>query len=295
MNRAYFLNSDALRRVLAEEQFRLPLSHTMALHAIARLHGFKTWNAAAVSALNQQALKNQAKVLKDQLGATADGKFLPPDKLATLCSALNAVEMEAFQIQEQPAVLAELSAEERELLGFFGAGASTAELYAVLERRPDDFTLVRLHHKIGASSDLKRDEFARQHGLVLPAHGSRLATLRQKRRPIVSPDTALNLAGDVQVRDLKALIAAQDDDAGHHTLWVDRRGTIHLDVVPDDMSPVLYEREIDNQLQFRIETFDQGNGYMGSVAAKDELWITDLLTSLQRLWATRAVGYIETY
>jgi hypothetical protein len=38
--------------------------------------------------------------------------------------------------------------------------------------------------------------------------------------------------------ELKRLFAGADDDAGHHVLWVDRAGEVHISVVPDHLTPI---------------------------------------------------------
>ena len=65
--------------------------------------------------------------------------------------------------------------------------------------------------------------------------------------------------------------------------------------MPEDSSPVQYEYKIDNQLQFRYETSEQGNGYIGTRAAEDLPWLEGLLKSLQRDGAARTHGHVDTF
>jgi len=295
MNRESFLNPDALRHVLLAEQLQLPLTHSQALHLIARLHGYRNWNASAAGNLNQAGLKQRAKALRAALGSGPEITALTAEQIAAIIAALNAVPLTELVAVERPAVLNELTAQDADMLGYLGAGASSAELELLMGTRDLGYPLIMLSSALQIHSDPERDAFARQHGLVQPRHREALARLRVRRPPLVTAPTALNLAAGVNFEAFRDLIAAQNDDAGHHSLWVDRDGAIHLDIVPKHLSPAMYEGEIDNRMQFRYETFEQGLGYMGPGAAEDARFVEDLLHGLQRDWNARAAGYIETY
>lgn len=297
MNSTPLLNSDALRRILLNGQIRLPLTHTRALEVIACLHGYRTWNAAAASASDVSGLKQRAKVLRSQLPTgTQASSFATPD-LDRVCAAMNAVLLGAPVVSADPSLPDDLTALDRELLGLLGAGASTAELRHLLPERQRElsFDLIGLGAKVGRFGDPSRDAYAREIGLVLHEHKVRLAALRQARPRQAYIPSDLNLAASPSLADFQRLVAAQDDERGHHILWVDREGWIHLDILPDKMAPVQYEEEIDCDMQFRYETFVEGCGNVGRTAAKDSRRMAQILESLKHNWNQGAVGYIEVF
>jgi hypothetical protein len=210
---------------------------------------------------------------------------------------MNAVSLGAPVTVAESDMSDDLTALDRELLGLLGAGASTAELrYLVPERQRElSFDLVGLGAKVGRYGDPSRDAYARENGLVLHEHRERLAALRQARprRPYIPSE--LNLVASPSLAAFQKLVAAQDDERGHHVLWVDREGWIHLDPLPDKMAPVQYEEEIDCDMQFRYETFVEGCGNVGRTAAKDSRRMTQILESLKQNWSQGAVGYIEVF
>jgi len=297
MNSIPLLNSDALRRVLLNGQFYLPLTHTRALEAIARLHGYRTWNAAAASVSDVSGLKQRAKVLRNQLPSRMEASNFAASELDMVCAAMNAVSLSAPMASTGSDLPSDLTTLDRELLGLLGAGASRAELRHLLPERQRElsFDLFGLAAKIGRYGDPSRDAFARENGLVLREHVVRLAALRQERPRRRYDPSNLNLGASPALAAFQKLVAAQDDECGHHVLWVDRQGWIHLDLLPDQMAPVQYEEEIDCDMQFRYETFMQGCGNVGRTAARDAHRMAEILESLKRYWAEGAVGYIEVF
>ena len=47
----------------------------------------------------------------------------------------------------------------------------------------------------------------------------------------------MNLAQNPTRDELNDLFAACDDNAAHHILWVGHNGEVHLDRLPDDLTP----------------------------------------------------------
>lgn len=104
----------------------------------------------------------------------------------------------------------------------------------------------------------------------------------------------MNLNNSPTIEQLRDLIAAADDNECSHQIWVGKNGEVHLQKSTDlrwndrQMDRIDYE-------QFRLETFDQGNGYVGKSAAKDEKWISDLFRGLQMAWQKNATGYVDDW
>lgn len=103
----------------------------------------------------------------------------------------------------------------------------------------------------------------------------------------------MNMETNPTVDELRALIRAEDDRAGHHIVWVATNGDVHVSIVPEDMSPVDLER-IHPDMQLRLETFQIGNEYVGPTAAEDNDWMNQLFEALNREWPrARGTGRIE--
>lgn len=48
-------------------------------------------------------------------------------------------------------------------------------------------------------------------------------------------------------------------------------------------------------LRFRFETFDAGNGYVGSNAANDSSYVAETYNALKKCWDQGETGYIDYY
>lgn len=46
-------------------------------------------------------------------------------------------------------------------------------------------------------------------------------------------------------------------------------------------------------LQFYLETYDPGNGYVGEEAANDDEWVKEVFDTLRNSWRNGARGYID--
>ena len=103
----------------------------------------------------------------------------------------------------------------------------------------------------------------------------------------------MNLNQSPSKAQLKSLLAAADDSAGHHILWVDKAGEVHLDLLPEDLSPIGFENAKQEDMQFRLETLQVENGYTGSDAAADQNWIDELYDGLTSHWTAKSTGYID--
>jgi hypothetical protein len=97
----------------------------------------------------------------------------------------------------------------------------------------------------------------------------------------------------VTLQELTGLYAALDDEAAHHVLWVDHSGEIHIDPIPDNLTPVGFAAKIGSALKFRWETWVIGNGYVGTKAAKDRKYMEKQLAELKRDWARGVTGYVD--
>ena len=105
----------------------------------------------------------------------------------------------------------------------------------------------------------------------------------------------MNLARNPTRRELQALLAECDDTAAHHIAWVGHDGAVHIDPLPEDLTPVGFAERNKTAIKFRLETYDCGNGYVGPVAAQDDKWVDRLFVALQNLWTKDAEGYQDAF
>lgn len=106
----------------------------------------------------------------------------------------------------------------------------------------------------------------------------------------------MNLNSNPTIADQCALFAAANDSAGHHVLWVDNLGEVHLSCIPTGLSPAGFERS-QQSMKVRYETFQVGNGYVGQAAAADLSFMGRIFSSLQEHWPSAATGvdYVDHF
>lgn len=85
---------------------------------------------------------------------------------------------------------------------------------------------------------------------------------------------------------VRQLIAAGDDHV-HNQLRVRRDGRAWL-------STVVGGQDIEG-LCFRLETWAAGSGYVGEVAACDEVWVQQIFNALKQNWPNPPFDYIDVY
>ncbi|MFM5297066.1 hypothetical protein ACEUAI_22800 [Aeromonas veronii] len=93
----------------------------------------------------------------------------------------------------------------------------------------------------------------------------------------------MNLNQSPSIDQLKTLLSACNDDAGHHVLWVKRTGEVEISLLPLGLTPVGFE-EANPTMALRYETFQCRNGYVGVDAASDDKFVTDLFNRLTFEW-----------
>lgn len=86
---------------------------------------------------------------------------------------------------------------------------------------------------------------------------------------------------------VRQLLASASDDV-HTQLRVTRAGIAYIS------SGVVGGADIDGLL-FRLETWAAGSGYVGRVAASDEVWVTQILNALRQNWPKPPFDYIDIY
>ncbi len=93
----------------------------------------------------------------------------------------------------------------------------------------------------------------------------------------------MNLNQSPTVDELKKIFMHANDDAGNHSLWVDKSGEVHVSLIPTGLTPIGFEKGT-LSMALRYETFCRGNGYVGVNAAADNEHINSLFLSLIKEW-----------
>jgi hypothetical protein len=108
----------------------------------------------------------------------------------------------------------------------------------------------------------------------------------------------MNMEKSPTIDELRGLIRACNDSAGHHILWVAKNGDVQLSIVPKELTPVGFQQTT-SEMQLRYETFEAGNEYVGPDAAGDDGWVKQLFDSLAKKWPPAkgepAVEYIDQF
>lgn len=86
---------------------------------------------------------------------------------------------------------------------------------------------------------------------------------------------------------VRQLLASASDDV-HTQLRVTKAGIAYIS------SGVVGGADIDGLL-FRLETWAAGSGYVGRVAASDEVWVMQILNALKQNWPKPPFDYIDIY
>jgi len=97
----------------------------------------------------------------------------------------------------------------------------------------------------------------------------------------------MNLNQNPSVDQLKQLFASVDDEAGHHILWVDLSGNVHLSIIPEGLSPVGFQEELktSNAMKFCLDTFPRGSEDVGVDASKSDEHMDRIFGRVMKAWS----------
>ncbi|WP_434577638.1 hypothetical protein J3P95_09810 [Pseudomonas sp. Z5-35] len=97
----------------------------------------------------------------------------------------------------------------------------------------------------------------------------------------------LNDPNGLTLEAVRQLLASASDE-DHTQLRVTKGGIAYLS------SGVVGGAQIDGLL-FRLETWAKGSGYVGRVAASDEVWVVQIYNALKENWPNPPFDYIDVY
>ncbi len=97
----------------------------------------------------------------------------------------------------------------------------------------------------------------------------------------------LNNPANLTLEAVRQLLVSASDEA-HTQLRVSRSGIAYLS------SRVVGGQDIEG-LSFRLETWAAGSGYVGNVAASDEVWVRQIFNALKKNWPNPPFDYIDIY
>ncbi len=98
----------------------------------------------------------------------------------------------------------------------------------------------------------------------------------------------LNNPENLTLVAVRQLIASASDDE-HTQLRVTKGGIAYI-----SSGRQVAGVDIDGLL-FRLETWAKGSGYVGKVAASDEVWVTQIFNALKQNWPNPPFDYIDIY
>ncbi len=99
----------------------------------------------------------------------------------------------------------------------------------------------------------------------------------------------MNLDNNPTTEELRELLRDCDDRAGHHVMWVDRSGEVHITPIADGVSSFVKAHP---DVQMWLREFASGENFVGPRAAADAGWIEDLFFALTHEWP-KAKGRTE--
>ncbi|CAN7661082.1 hypothetical protein LJR232_005020 [Aquipseudomonas alcaligenes] len=97
----------------------------------------------------------------------------------------------------------------------------------------------------------------------------------------------LNEPGALSIESVRRLLASHDDQT-HSQIRVNKDGIAFL-------STEHYGNSGLEDIKFRIETFQAGNGCTGEDAASDDAWVRLVYNALHLNWPTPSARYLEIF
>lgn len=126
----------------------------------------------------------------------------------------------------------------------------------------------------------------------IKAYTDRVNALKAKRANPPSCTCSGPNVRELTKQDICNLISPCNDGKAHHVVWVCWNGHVNITALARGQGPTSVDDK--PEMKFRLETFCQGNGYMGSKAAADDSWVLQLRDWICRAWEDDATGYLDS-
>lgn len=97
----------------------------------------------------------------------------------------------------------------------------------------------------------------------------------------------------VSFAEIRDLLIGCDDNSGHHLLWVEESGAIHLDRLDRGECPVVFARKLGSRMRFRLEMFPRGLGYTGPNAAADVEHVRHVCAVINAACRQNRTGFVD--
>jgi hypothetical protein len=91
----------------------------------------------------------------------------------------------------------------------------------------------------------------------------------------------------MKAKQMNLNLAAADDEAGHHILWVDTGGQVNLTLLDDSVVLTEFSNAYPN-VRLRFEALCVGNGYVGPEAVDDDAHVNRYFGWLCKAWENAA-------
>lgn len=101
-----------------------------------------------------------------------------------------------------------------------------------------------------------------------------------------SMEIDLNNPNEFTIENIRKMIRS-GDDSRNSQIRVREDGIVYL-------SYVVGNEDLEG-LQFRLESFSAGSGYVGVKASEDEAWIERLYSALKQNWSSKTRGYLDVW
>ena len=124
-----------------------------------------------------------------------------------------------------------------------------------------------------------------------------ILALKTLLRPTALLIAIMNLSQNPTEAQLAALIAACDDKAGDHLVWVREDGEVTISPLPEGVEAREFAEGMGASVRFWMETYPGGEGYVGALASRDlnavSLLYCDLRVGLRKPPASRTAHLLE--
>lgn len=100
-------------------------------------------------------------------------------------------------------------------------------------------------------------------------------------------EPAMNMTKSPTLKQLHALVAKCNDNAGDHLIWVQRDGPVHVSQLAEGETPVTFEYGHRWEICFHYGVLARGRGYVGPDVLITDRHLARVFGSMLREWESR--------